>query len=100
LMSSLNDAFDSTTATQFAFELRLPAQIFWLLIGLTLISMCVLGYHLGIHERRVRLLAGVLALTWTVVIVVILDLASARIGNLRTSTAAYDWTIDSINGHP
>ena len=40
------------------------------------------------RERRIRMLADVLALSWTVVIVVILDLAAARIGNLRTTTAA------------
>jgi hypothetical protein len=44
------------------------------------------------------MLAGVLALTWTVVIVVILDLAAARIGSLRTSVVAYEWTLQSFRG--
>lgn len=100
LMASLNEVFDMTTAERFAYELRLPPQIFWLLIGLTLVGMGVLGYQLGLRERRIRMLAGVLALTWTVVIVVIIDLAAARIGNLRTSTVAYEWTLQSFHGQP
>jgi hypothetical protein len=98
LMASLNEVFDMTTAERFAFELRLPPQIFWLLLGLTLLGMGVLGYQLGLRERRIRMLAGVLALTWTVVIVVILDLAAARIGSLRTSVVAYEWTLQSFHG--
>jgi hypothetical protein len=44
----------------------------------------------------VRVLAAMLAMTWTVVIVVIIDLASARIGNLRTSVSAYEWTLQGF----
>ena len=96
LMASLNEVFDMTTAERFAFELRLPPQVFWLLIGLTLIGMGVLGYQLGLRGPRIRMLAATLALTWTVVIVIILDLAAARIGQIRTSVAAYEWTLDSF----
>ncbi len=98
LMASLNDTFDMTTAERFAFELRLPPQIFWLLIGLTLLGMATLGYQLGVRETRVRLLAVMLTLTWTIVIVDILDLAAGRIGNIRTSTAAYEWTLTGFRG--
>ena len=96
LMVSLNEVFDMTTAERFAFEIRLPSQIFWLLLGLTLLGMGVLGYQLGLRGPRIIMLAAALALTWTVVIVVILDLAAARIGNIRTSVAAYEWTLDSL----
>ena len=89
-----------TTAERFAFELRLPAQIFWLLLGLTLLGMGVIGYQLGLRGSRVRMLAAALALTWTAVIVVILDLAAPRIGYFRTSVAAYQWTLDSFKGAP
>lgn len=98
LMTSLNDVFDMTTAERFAFELRLPPPIFWMLLGLTLLGMGVLGYQLGLRERRIRMLGAVLALSWTTVIVVILDLAAARIGNLRTSAAPYEWTVQGFQG--
>ena len=98
LMGSINDVFDATTAERFAFELRLPPQIFWLLLGLALLGMTELGYQLGLRGPHLRVLAAMLAVTWTVVIVVILDLSAARIGNLRTSTATYEWTLNSFQG--
>jgi hypothetical protein len=98
LMASLNDVFDKTTAERFAFELLLPPQIFWLLLGMTVLGMGVLGYQLGLRGARVRMLAATLALTWTVVVVEILDLAGARVGNIRISVAAYEWTLDGFKG--
>ena len=35
---------------------------------------------------------------WTVVIVDILDLASARIGAFRTGVEAYEWTLKGFQG--
>jgi hypothetical protein len=96
LMASLNEVFDTTTAERMAFEMRIPPQIFWLLIGLSLLGMGVLGYQLGIRGPRIPLLAALLSLTWTVVIVDILDLAAARIGYLKTSPAAYEWTLQGF----
>jgi len=98
LMTSVNEVFDMTTAGRFAFDNRLPPQIFWLLLGLSLLSMAVLGYQLAIRGPLLWGLAALLALTWTVVIVDILDLATARLGNFRTSTAAYEWTLEGF--HP
>ena len=97
LMASLNEVFDMTTAGRFAFELRLPSQIFWLLLGLSLLGMAELGYQLAIRGPRIWGLAALLALTWTVVIVDILDLSAARLGSRRTSTAAYEWTLEGFH---
>lgn len=96
LMASLNEVFDMTTAERFAFELRLPSQIFWLLVGLSLLGMAVLGYQLALRGPRVWGLAALLALTWTVVIVDTLDLAAARIGGFPTSPAAYEWALQGF----
>lgn len=98
LMASLNEVFDMTTAERFAFEIRLPSPIFWLLLGLTLLGMGGIGYQLGLRGPRIRMLAAALALTWTVVIVAILDLAAVRIGSIRTSVTAYEWTLDGFRG--
>ena len=62
LMVSLNEVFDMTTASRFAFEMRLPSQIFWLLIGLSLLGMGVLGYQLSLRGPRIWGLAALLAL--------------------------------------
>ena len=98
LLASLNDTFDMTTAARFAYELRLPATLFWLLIAMALMSMAALGYQLGIRGTPSHALAALLTLMWTLVIVNILDLASARIGTLRTSAAVYEWTLQGFQG--
>jgi hypothetical protein len=98
LMSALNDAFDQATVERFAYFLRLPTPIFWLLLGMTLLGMGALGFQLGLQGRQVHVLVVLLSVVWTVVIVDILDLASPRIGSFRASPAAYDWTLQGFKG--
>lgn len=98
LMTALNDVFDAATKERFAFEMRLPVQLIWLLVAMTALSMGSLGYQLGLKRRPARILIGLLSLMWTTVIVDILDLSAARLGSLRTNPAAYDWTIRSFRG--
>ncbi|MGH7063556.1 MAG: hypothetical protein ACREET_05720 [Stellaceae bacterium] len=98
LMAALNDTFDQATAERFAYNLRLPPPIFWLLIGMTLLGTAALGYQLGLRGRKVHILVAFLSLMWTVVIVDILDLASPRIGAFRAGAAAYDWTLQGFKG--
>ena len=45
---SLNEAFDSSTDERFGFALKLPSQIFWLIVGLSVLSMGVVGYQIGL----------------------------------------------------
>lgn len=96
LMVALNETFDASAAERFAFMLRLPPQMFWLLSAMTLLSMGSLGYQFGLRERPPRVLVIILTAMWTAVIVNILDLASGRLGYLRAGTAAYDWTLESM----
>jgi hypothetical protein len=98
LMAALNDAFDQAMVERFAYYLRLPSPIFWLLLGMTLLGMAALGYQLGLTGRKVHLLVAFLSIMWTVVIVDILDLASPRIGAFRAGAAAYDWTLQGFKG--
>src|SRR5262245_17651824 len=98
LMAALNDTFDSATAERFAYSLRLPSQIFWLLIGMTVLAMAALGYQLGLRARKVHIMVLFLTAMWTAVIVNILDLASPRLGSFRASTTAYDWTLQGFKG--
>lgn len=98
LMGSLNDAFDASTEERFAYHITLPPQLFWLLIGMMLLSMGCLGYQFGLKASPNRLLVLLLTLMWTWVIVEILDLASARVGYIRTGTAVYEWTLQGFKG--
>jgi CDP-diglyceride synthetase len=98
LMAALNDTFDMTTATRFAYALRLPPQLSWLLFAMALMSMAALGYQVGLRGNPSHALAALLTLMWTAVIVDILDLATPRIGALRTSAAVYEWTVQGFQG--
>jgi hypothetical protein len=98
LLAALNDTFDMTTAARFAYGLRLPPELGWLLVGMALLSMTALGYQVGLRGSTLHALAALLTLMWTVVIVVIVDLASARIGSLRTSATVYQWTLQGFQG--
>lgn len=100
LMQALNDTFDMSTAQRFANEAKYPPQMFWLLIGLALISVGALGYQLGLKDQKTYILVGVLIAVWTAVIVVILDISAPRIGAIRTGTAVYDWTLEGFKGGP
>lgn len=98
LMAALNDMFDLSAAERFAFEARLAPQLFWLLIGMALISMSALGYQLGLKGQKSYGLSILLIAVWTAVIVVILDLSAPRLGAFRTNLSVYDWTLQSFKG--
>src|SRR5262249_14209873 len=66
LMSALNDAFDQATVERFAYFLRLPRPLFWLLTGMTLLGMGALGFQLGLQARKVRAMVVLLSIMWTV----------------------------------
>lgn len=96
LMTSVNETFDASTAERFALGMRLPWQIFWLLIGVMLLGMAALGYQFGLKGRAVRFLIFLLTVVWTAIVVDILDLASPRLGSFRTDATVYDWTIQGF----
>ena len=65
--------------------------------------MAALGFQLGLRQKPLRLLTLLLVCMWTATMTVILDMGSARIGNVRIGTQAYDWTIQGFSGrrhHP
>src|SRR5262249_39289825 len=98
LMAALNDVFDQATAERFAYNLRLPSTIFWLLIGMTLLGTAALCHQLGLKGKRLNTLVPDLPLMGPAVIVDILALASPRIGAFRAGTAVYDWTLQGFKG--
>ncbi|WP_244499583.1 hypothetical protein [Rhizobium sp. AC44/96] len=99
LMASVNETFDASTAERFALGMRLPWQIFWLLIGVMFLSMAALGYQFGLKGRPVRFLIFLLTAVWTAIVVDILDLASPRLGYFRTDATVYDWAIQGSRGN-
>jgi hypothetical protein len=97
LMAATNEVFDRSTAERFAYSLTMPPQMVWLLLGIAVLSIGALGYQLGMRGLSLPILSVLLIAMWTSVIVVILDLSAPRIGSLRSSAAAYYWTLDGFN---
>ena len=98
LMNALNTTFDLATTERFAFALRFPPQLFWLLIGMSMVSMAALGFQLGLRQKPLRLLCLLLIGMWTATMTTILDMGAARVGTIRVGAAAYDWTIQGFQG--
>lgn len=98
LMISLNETFDATTAERFADAFRIPPQLSWLLLGMSMTGMGAFGFQLGLKGVRLRIPSLILTALWTVVIFDILDIASPRLGTIRTSTMAYEWTLQGFSG--
>lgn len=100
LMAATNEVFDRATAERFAFAQTMPAQMIWLLMGIAVLSIGALGYQLGLRKLSLPILSVLLIGMWTSVIVVILDLSAPRIGSLRSSAAAYYWTLEGFKPAP
>ena len=100
LMAATNEVFDRATAERFAFAQTMPPQMVWLLMGIAVLSIGALGYQLGLRKLSLPILSVLLIGMWTSVIVVILDLSAPRIGSMRSSAAAYYWTLEGFNPAP
>ena len=98
LASSLNDAFDASTDERFGFALKLPSQVSLLIVGLSVLSIGIVGYQLGLKGGTIRPMILLLILVWTVIIVDILDLAAGRFGNFRADPSAYEWALRGFKG--
>jgi hypothetical protein len=96
LMNALNTTFDLATTERFAYATVLPPQLFWLLVGMGAISMAALGFQLGLRQKPLRMLTLALLCMWTATTTVILDMGSARLGNVRVPTYVFDWTIEGF----
>ncbi len=100
LMSALNATFDMATAVRFALAYTAPPQLLWLLLALNVIGMAALGYQFGLVGKHHRWLATVMNILLTVLLVEIVDIGNARIGNFRGDRLAYAWTMDSFGPIP
>lgn len=100
LTGSMNAAFDSTTTAENLGHRTTPPEVIWLLMGLTLVAIGVMGFQFALNGHPHRLLGATMILVWTTVLFVILDLGSARIGDIRVDVSAYDSTISSMRPIP
>lgn len=96
LTASMNATFDQTTTMQFAMARSTPPEVLWLLFGMTVLAMAIMGYQFGLNGHPHRGLGLTVILVWTAVLLVILDLGAARTGDIRLNTSVYDSTMSSM----
>ena len=97
LMGSMNAVFDSSTAMRLAMEYRMPAQVIWLLLVMSLLGVAAVGYQFGLTGRRGRAPGLVLSLLWCAVVTEIVDIGSARIWTFRTDTRVDEWAMEGLD---
>ena len=97
LMNALNGAFDASTAMRLAMEYRMPEQVVWLLLVMSLLGIAAVGYQFGLTGRRGRAPGLVLSLLWCFVVTEIVDIGSARIWSFRTDTRVYEWAMEGLD---
>lgn len=97
LMNALNDAFDASTEIRMAMEYRMPEQVVYLLLSMSLLGSGAVGYQFGLARRKGRIPSMVLSALWAVVITQIIDIGTGRIWSFRTETGVYEWTMDGLD---
>lgn len=96
LANALTHAFDTTTAQTFAISTGLPPRLIWLLLISSALAISSLGYYLGLIGKPRLALSLVLALLWSGVMALILDLSMPRVGTVNTDLRPYDWTAEGF----
>ena len=92
LANALTHTFDMTTSQMLAIGTGLPPRLVWLLLISSALAICGLGYYLGLIGKPRLGLSVVLALLWSGVTTLIIDLGSPRVGTINTDVRPYDWT--------
>jgi hypothetical protein len=67
-----------------------------LLLLMNLVAMAVVGFQFGQSGHPHRLMGAGLAILWVFVMTAILDIGSARMGVIRATTSAFEWTLESM----
>jgi hypothetical protein len=85
-VESLNTVIDlHTSRVTVALKYRIPAMIWYALILLTILSMAAVGYHFGILGRSSAAVHLILALSFSLVFLLIADLDRGASGLLKVS---------------
>lgn len=83
-IQSLNDVIDLKTSRWTVFHYRLPPIIWYVLFVITVLSMMMVGYRKGLSGRRGMGMEILLALNFSLVVLLIADLDRVSEGSFRS----------------
>ena len=84
-VQALNDTIDLQSTRLAAFQNRVPETVIWLLLGVAVATLGVVGYNNGLGNRRHAFGALTLVVLITIIIWVIIDLDRPRRGLILVS---------------
>jgi len=87
LLPALNEMIDVTTARAVALEIHLPAFIFYLLIGIALLTGLLAGYAMSKRQSRSWFHILLYAVIITITIYAIFDFDNPRYGLIKADAA-------------
>lgn len=96
LANALTHSFDMSTAQTFALESGLPPRLVWLLLISSILAIGGLGFYLGLIGKPHLALSLLLALLWSGVMTLIIDLGMPRVGTINVDLRPYQWTAESF----
>ena len=98
LLASLNETIDLAATQRWAFRGQIPPQLPWLLLALTVAGVAGIGVQWGLKGRWHPWVAMLLLSGWSACLVLIVDFASPRLGDIRVDVSPYLWTLESFAG--
>ncbi len=94
-MTSLNDMFDLATTARRNFNRGVPTYVLRLVFIVAMLSVGAMGYQFGINRNRQPIVSALLLITWTLTIVLVLDIDAPRAGSVRVDPSPLIWTLES-----
>jgi hypothetical protein len=98
LLASLNEVIDLSATQRWAFRGQIPPQLPLLLLALTVAGVAGIGVQWGLKGLWHPWVAMLLLSGWSACLVLIVDFASPRLGDIRVDVSPYVWTLESFAG--
>jgi hypothetical protein len=94
-IAALNQVFDMATTSRRNFRHGVPAHVLRLVVAVAILSGAAMGFQFGLHRHRQLGVMLLLLVTWTVGLVLVVDIDSPRSGSVRIDPAPLVWTLES-----
>jgi hypothetical protein len=96
LETSVNDMFDASLLSRFAFDSRTPRHLPLMLLVGAVLAIGALGFQIGVSGPRPLMLMALMLAMWTGGLLLIVDLNRPRVGLIRVDPAPLVWTIQGF----
>ncbi len=100
LIAALNEMFDASLSSRFAFDSRTPAHLPLMLLVGAVLAIGALGFQIGLSSHRPLMLMALMLLMWTGGLLLIVDLNRPRVGMIQVNPAPLVWTIEGFDVMP